>query len=202
MTALKGSIALALAALVSGCASNSGEISSAYVSPMSYDGYSCTQLVQENAQLQARISTTAGQVDKKAHGDKVKMGVGLVLFWPTLFFLKGDGTEAQEYARLKGQHEALETAYTQKNCRNQAAGLDQQANAQPANVQSVGRSVPVSSYQGAFADAAKIELVKLNCSDNFGFVSESAGRGIYEATCASGKKQLLECRSGTCKPLN
>ena len=46
-----------------------------------------------------------------------QMGVGLVLFWPTLFFLEGgDGAEAAEYARLKGERDALEQAYTQKKC--------------------------------------------------------------------------------------
>jgi len=55
-------------------------------------------------------------VDKKASGDKVKMGVGLVLFWPALFFLKGDGPETQELARLKGEHDALEQAYLKKSC--------------------------------------------------------------------------------------
>lgn len=202
MNALKASVALALIVAASGCASSSGEIQSAYVSPMAYDGYSCQQILQENTQLQSRITSTAGAVDKKAHGDKVKMGVGLVLFWPTLFFLKGDGTEAQEYARLKGQHEALEAAYTQKNCRNAAVATNPAGAASTASSQAVVRLSPENSYKGAFADAAKIELVKLQCSDGFGFVSESSGRGIYEATCTNGKRQLLECRSGSCKTMN
>lgn len=201
MKMVKTSATLALAVLAAGCASNSGEIRSAYVSPMAYDGYSCQQIVQENAQLQSRISSTAGAVDKKAHGDKVKMGVGLVLFWPTLFFLKGDGAEAQEYARLKGEHEALETAYAQKNCHS-VLTVGQPAAASPSLANSTIRLSPDTSYKGAFADAAKIELVKLQCPDGFNFISEAGGRGIYEATCASGKRQLLECRSGSCKPIN
>ena len=45
------------------------------------------------------------------------MGVGLILFWPTLFFLEGgDGPEAAEYARMKGEIDALETISIQKNC--------------------------------------------------------------------------------------
>jgi hypothetical protein len=45
------------------------------------------------------------------------MGVGLVLFWPALFFLEGgDGPEAVEYAQLQGDFEALQVNATQKNC--------------------------------------------------------------------------------------
>jgi len=45
------------------------------------------------------------------------MGVGLLLFWPTLFFLEGgDGPEAAQYADLKGEFEALRQASVQKCC--------------------------------------------------------------------------------------
>ncbi len=36
------------------------------------------------------------------------MAVGMVLFWPSLFFIKGDGPAAVEFARLQGEMEALE----------------------------------------------------------------------------------------------
>ena len=44
------------------------------------------------------------------------MGVGLVLFWPSLFFIKGDGATAAELGRLKGEMDAIEQASIQKNC--------------------------------------------------------------------------------------
>lgn len=113
-------LALAITALiVNGCASNSKEIQAAYVSPMMYQDFSCSQLVAESQRIQRRVSGAAGAVDERASGDKMKMGVGLVLFWPTLFFLKGDGAEHQELARLKGEFEAIELAYTRRDCANQ-----------------------------------------------------------------------------------
>lgn len=115
---MKNRIALAFFVIfvVSGCASSSKDIKSAYVSPITYQHYTCDQIVTENQRIQVRISEVAGDVDRRASRDKTKMGVGLVLFWPTLFFLKGDGPEAQEFARLKGEHEALEKAYVDKGC--------------------------------------------------------------------------------------
>lgn len=121
MSIVKLVLGAGVVVMAAGCATGSKDIRSAYVSPLTYDSYSCQQLVVENQRLQGRISQVGGDVDKKASGDKVKMGVGIVLFWPTLFFLKGDGVEAQEYARLKGEHEAIESTYTRKNCSAQVA---------------------------------------------------------------------------------
>lgn len=58
----------------------------------------------------------AGVQDKQASGDAVKTGVGIVLFWPTLFFLKGDGATAAELGRLRGEMDAIEQASIAKNC--------------------------------------------------------------------------------------
>jgi hypothetical protein len=57
-----------------------------------------------------------GQLDENATGDAVARGVGLVLFWPALLFMEGDGPEAQEYAHLKGEYEALQQTAIQKKC--------------------------------------------------------------------------------------
>ena len=45
------------------------------------------------------------------------MGVGLILLWPSLFFLEGgDGLQANEYSRVKGEQDAIEQLMVQKNC--------------------------------------------------------------------------------------
>ena len=193
-------LVLAIAGLVAGCASNSKDIRAAYVSPITYDAYSCEQQLQEANRLQAQITSVAGDVDKRASGDKVKMGVGLVLFWPTLFFLKGDGPQAQEYAHLKGSYEALEGAYIRKNCAaTVGAALPTYAAPSGAGTsESSDRSVRV---RNTYSDSAKSELAKLHCERNFKFVSGSNDHEVYQATCQSGKDQLLECDSVACKTM-
>lgn len=99
------------------CASSSDEISSAYVSPLEYENYSCKQLTLEGERVSARAATLAGRIDDSARDDKIVAGVGAVLFWPALFFIDGDGPEATEYARLKGQRDAIEEESIRKNCR-------------------------------------------------------------------------------------
>ena len=62
------------------------------------------------------LSVLAGVQDEKATNDAVATGVGAVLFWPSLFFIKGDGQTAAELGRLRGEFEAIEQASIQKNC--------------------------------------------------------------------------------------
>ena len=70
----------------------------------------------EAQRISHRAAEVSGQQDQKAQGDKVKTGVGIVLFWPALFFMKGDGATAAELGRLKGEMDAIEQASIQKNC--------------------------------------------------------------------------------------
>ena len=50
--------------------------------------------------------------------------------------------------------------------------------------------------------AARTELLRLGCTDQFNLVSSVAGKAVFEATCASGKRQLLECYGAGCRPMN
>ncbi len=101
---------------VSGCASSSREIVPTYVSPLTYDSYSCDQIETEMNRLLTRVGQLGGQLDQKASTDELQTGVGLFLFWPTLVFLDGDGLEASEYARLTGEYEALDQTAIMKGC--------------------------------------------------------------------------------------
>lgn len=106
----------ALCLLSAGCASSSSEISAQYVSPIQYQNFTCQQISQEAQRVSQRAAQVAGIQDEKSSNDAVAMGVGLVLFWPGLLFIKGDGTTAAELGRLKGEFDALEQASIQKNC--------------------------------------------------------------------------------------
>jgi outer membrane murein-binding lipoprotein Lpp len=101
--------------LLSGCANHAKEIQPSYVSPTMYQNLNCEQMAEEGGRLRARVSQLGGQVDKQASRDSTQMTVGLILFWPTLFWLDGDTPEAHEYARLTGEYKALQEAMN-KQC--------------------------------------------------------------------------------------
>lgn len=109
--------AIVSAIALSACASQPEDIQTSYISPVQYQNYNCDQISMEIARVNRRAVDLEASLTKKADNDSTQMGLGLILFWPTLFFLEGgDGPEAQEYARLKGEREALESAAVQKRC--------------------------------------------------------------------------------------
>lgn len=114
---LTGAFALAFSAsMIAGCASKSEKIEAAYVSTVSYEQYSCEQLALEAQRVSQRAAIVSGAQDEQAKKDAVAVGVSLVLFWPAVFFVKGDSTKAAELSRLKGEMNAIEQVSTQKNC--------------------------------------------------------------------------------------
>jgi len=62
-----------------------------------------------------------------------------VLLWPTLFFLEGgDGPEAQEYGRLKGEKEAIESVAIHSKCGIAFKPLEEVAPSKPTSAENKG----------------------------------------------------------------
>jgi len=116
-------IALSLAA----CASQPDKIQTASVSTLQYKDHNCDQLAMEADRVSTRTNELYHNLKKTADNDEVQMGVGLLLLWPTLFFLDGDGHEAQEYSRLKGERDAIEKVAILKSCTVKFQPLTKQA---------------------------------------------------------------------------
>ena len=104
--------AIAASFLLTSCASSSQKISAAYVSPLQYQSYNCNQIQLELQRVGRRVSEISGIQDAKATKDAVALGVGLILFWPSLFFMIGSDKK-EELGRLKGEYE-LNTLNTLK----------------------------------------------------------------------------------------
>lgn len=110
-TVLLSGACLALAA----CASAPEDVTAQYVSPMTYQDYECDDIAEELGRVRGEVTLLVGSQEDAATRDAVVTGVGVVLFWPALFFLAA-GDDSDELGRLKGEQEALETAAIQKNC--------------------------------------------------------------------------------------
>jgi hypothetical protein len=59
-----------------------------YISPVTYETYTCPQLAEDAQRVSSRAAQAAGVQDQKATNDKVAMGVGLIIFWPALLLRK------------------------------------------------------------------------------------------------------------------
>ena len=104
-----------LSITLASCATSSENISAQYISPMQYNGYNCDQIEGELMRVSSRVREVSGAQDRKAKNDKIATGVGVVLFWPALFFLAG-GDKKEELGRLKGEYDALSSAAISKQC--------------------------------------------------------------------------------------
>jgi len=108
---------LGMALFLVGCASSAKNIQPAYVSPIVYQDFSCTQLAQEARRVSENAQRVAGVQDEKATNDAVATGVALVVFWPAAFLVSGgDGQVAAELAKLKGQRDTIEEVAIEKKC--------------------------------------------------------------------------------------
>ncbi len=108
--------AVSLSVGLASCATKPSEIKAAYVSTLAYEDYSCDQLSAEAQRVSERAGEAMGVQKKKADGDAVAVGVGLILFWPALFFIKGNGANESEVARLKGEMDTIEQVSIKKDC--------------------------------------------------------------------------------------
>lgn len=108
--------ALSVAIALSGCATASKNVSSAYVSPLQYQSYDCEQLASETQRVQVRVNQLGGRLDEAASNDKTLGVVGAILFWPALFALGGTKQQEAEYAQLKGEYDAVQQSAVVKKC--------------------------------------------------------------------------------------
>lgn len=107
---------LAASTALSGCATSSSNIAASYTSPMQYQAYDCAQLAGEAQRIHGRVNQLAGRLDEAASNDKLLVGVGMVLFWPALFALGGTKQQEADYARLKGEYDAVQQAQIARSC--------------------------------------------------------------------------------------
>ena len=101
---------------LAGCATASKDITAAYVSPMQFQSYDCEQLSSETQRIQSRVVQLGGRLDTAASNDKAIAGVGVLLFWPALFALGGTKQQEADYARLRGEYDAVQQSAILKKC--------------------------------------------------------------------------------------
>lgn len=113
---MKTMATIVAAGMLCACSTASKDISAAYVSPLQFQNLDCDQLSAEVLRIQARINQIGGRLDQAAANDKTITGVGIILFWPALFALGGTKQQEADYARLKGEYDAIQQAAIMKKC--------------------------------------------------------------------------------------
>lgn len=109
-------LGLAAVFAITGCATSPDKIASTYVSPLQYQNYDCQQIAGELDRVSRHAGELNADLAKKASNDTAKTTVGIILFFPVLFFLDGNSPQAAEYAHLKGERDTLEKIAVEKKC--------------------------------------------------------------------------------------
>jgi hypothetical protein len=161
-------------------------------------------------------------LESERTADNWQMGVGLVLFWPSLFFLEGgDGPEAAEYSQLKGEYEALRQTSVAKQCGIASRSPDEiMKDADKAAKERTGNAAPTASTSGRSNAAAQQTLASADVDtgstegkNHFAAqrISRTAGCGTpelisttastetYQAACDDGKLELINCEFTNCR---
>lgn len=111
------SAVLASLATLVGCSTTSKDVSAVYISPLQYAAYDCEQLAAESQRIIVRVSQLGGRIDETAKNANIATTAAVILFWPAAFFTGGGNKEQQaDFARLKGELDAVEQSAIAKKC--------------------------------------------------------------------------------------
>ena len=116
LDAMKLSSAVVTAVMfLSSCATDPDHIQAYYTSPYKYREYDCKQLSGELRYTGHKIEELRDRLQQRRHRDEVQAAFSW-FYCVTCPFLNGDGPEAEEFARTKGEFEALRTEAYRKDC--------------------------------------------------------------------------------------
>jgi len=91
-------------------------VSASYVSPIVYEGQTCSKLMVERNQIARNVNLLIADQRKSSTNDAVATGVALVLFWPAALALALTEDQSAQLAQAKGNFEAIETQMRKKGC--------------------------------------------------------------------------------------
>lgn len=108
---------LAISAVVlSGCAQPPDQVAASYVSPSTYKGQSCKQLMNERNEIVGLVNNLTAEQKEAATTDAVATGVALLVFWPAAIALAATKDNADALASAKGNYDAITAQMKSQGC--------------------------------------------------------------------------------------
>ena len=105
-----------LTMVLSACATHPDKIDPMVQPTTVYNEWTCERISLALIGNENELKRYVDNQQSKRTWDNVKMTAGLVLFWPTLFFIDGDGYDANKIAELRGEREALQKVAERERC--------------------------------------------------------------------------------------
>lgn len=184
--------------LTTACASNPDKIDAAYVSPLKYQDYSCRQIAEEMDYVGSRTTDLYTRLKSERTKDNWQMGVGMVLFWPALFALEGgDGPEAAEYSRLKGEFEALRQTSNKKSCAIAKESPEEILKSKDEAEKAIAKG-ELEKYEPQYLEQVKGVANAMMCEEYVSFLQQEDGAEKWLLGCGDGESLKVRCDDGAC----
>lgn len=110
-------LALTVPLTLGACVSQPEKIQSSYISPSTYAGRNCNQLMSERNEIVGRVNMLTAQQKKAANNDAVATGVALLLFWPAAFALAASNDSSTALSSAKGHYDAVTQQMRTQGCK-------------------------------------------------------------------------------------
>ena len=180
------------------CASNPNDIDAAYVSPLKYKDYDCDQLAMEMDYVGQRTTKLYQRLKDERKADNWQMGVGLVMFWPALYFLEGgDGPEAAEYAKLKGEFEALRDNSVIKKCGIETKSPEEIIR-EAEDADKADAIDEVDEAHAQYREKVVDIAAETRCVEGISLLSVSEDSEIWMLACYEVETLKIECDANSC----
>jgi hypothetical protein len=150
MKKLRIAVALSAALAQAACASGPSSIDARYVSPNTYQAWSCPQLFDEKARVSSELERTTGLQKENATTDAVIVGAAIIFAPIILVGLAATKDRKDEIGRLKGEYEALDLNIKTKQC---SPGGPVAGNAGTA----VAAARPAANFDGKYEGQGKTD---------------------------------------------
>lgn len=147
MKKFKAGVAVVAALAQAACASGPSSIDARYVSPNTYQAWSCPQLFDEKARVASELERASSLQKENATTDAVIVGAGIILAPILLIGLAATKDRKDEIGRLKGEYEALDTNIKAKQCTPGG----------PASGTSVAAAQPAANFDGKYEGSGKTD---------------------------------------------
>ncbi len=98
------------------CATSSVDVPPNLDHATSYDDLACQELAAERSRVRHEIHRVSQKIDSSLLGKRIKIGVGVTVFWPALLLIGEQDPDHDTLARLKGERVNLRESMNSRGC--------------------------------------------------------------------------------------
>lgn len=109
-------VALATCLAMAACTTRPDNISPTYISPVSYQNFTCAQMAEEKRRVSSELAKMIDAQYENANADAMMLAVGIVFLPVVALGMFATKDRKEQIGLLKGHNQALDEAMRTKGC--------------------------------------------------------------------------------------